>query len=84
MAEAGPDASVLPSSRLYRIAGVKFCHCFGRKVVRPPSYVVWATPTHPSRSWAVGHEIRTGCLKVVAYPDSKLLADALAKRLGGD
>jgi hypothetical protein len=49
-----------------------------------PSYVVWATPTHPSRSWAVGHEIRPGCLKVVAYADSKLLADALAKRLGDD
>ena len=65
-----------------QLAGVKFCHCFGRRVVRPPSYVVWATPTHPSRSWAVGHEIRPGCLKVVAYAESKLLADALAKRLG--
>ena len=65
-----------------QLAGVKFCECFGRKVVRPPSYVVWATPTHPSRSWAVGQEIRPGRLKVVAYADSKLLADALAKRLG--
>jgi hypothetical protein len=45
--------------------------------------VVWATPTHPSRSWAVGREIRPGCLKVVAYLESKLLADALAKRLSG-
>jgi hypothetical protein len=53
-------------------------------VARRPSYVVWATPTHPSRSWAVGHEIRPGCLKVVAYAESKLLADALAKRLGDD
>jgi hypothetical protein len=33
---------------------------------------------------AVGHEIRPGCLKVVAYVESKLLADALAKRLGDD
>jgi hypothetical protein len=32
----------------------------------------------------VGHEIRPECLKVVAYADSKLLADALAKRLGDD
>ena len=67
-----------------QLAGVKFCECFSRKVMRPPSYVVWATPTHPSRSWAVGHEIRPGCLKVVAYVESKLLADALAKRLGDD
>jgi hypothetical protein len=65
-----------------QLAGVKFCRCFGCKVVRPPSYVVWATPTHPPRSWAVRHEIRPGCLKVVAYVESKLLADALAKRLG--
>jgi hypothetical protein len=34
-----------------------------------------------SRPWAVGHEIRPGCLKVVAYADTKLLADVLAKRL---
>jgi hypothetical protein len=67
-----------------QLAGVKFCHCFGRRVARPLSYVVWATPTHPSRSWAVGREIRPGCLKVVAYADSKLVADALAKRLGDD
>jgi hypothetical protein len=63
-----------------QFAGVKFCRCLGRGVARPPGYVVWATPTHPTRSWAVGHEIRPGCLKVVAYVDSKLLADALAKR----
>jgi hypothetical protein len=44
-----------------QLAGVKFCRCFGRKVVRRPSYVVWATPTHPSSQWAVGHEIRPGC-----------------------
>ena len=50
----------------------------------PPSYVVWATPTHPSRSWAVGREIRRGCLKVIVYAESKPLADALAKRLGDD
>jgi hypothetical protein len=49
--------------------------------VRPPSYVVWATLTHPSRSWAVGYEIRPGYLKVVAYAESKLPADSLAKRL---
>jgi hypothetical protein len=35
-----------------QFAGVKSCRCFGRRVARPPSYVVWATPTHPSRSWA--------------------------------
>ena len=67
-----------------QLAGVKFCRCFGRKVAVAPRYVVWATPTHPSRSWAVGHEIRPGCLKVVAYAESKLLANALAKRLGDD
>ena len=64
-----------------QLAGVKFCRCFGRSVARPPSYVVWATPTHPTRARAVGHEIRPGCLQVVAYADSKLLADALAKWL---
>jgi hypothetical protein len=37
-----------------------------------------------SRLWAVGHEIRPGCLKVVAFAESKLLADALTKRLGDD
>ena len=35
-----------------------------------------------SRSWAVGHEIRPECPKVVAYAESKLLADVLAQRLG--
>ena len=67
-----------------QLAGVKFCRCFGRKVAVAPSYVVWATPTHPSSPWAVGHEIRPGCLKVVAYADSKLLANEMAKRLGDD
>ena len=43
--------------------------------------MVWATLTHPSRSWAVGYEIRPGYLKVVAYAESKLPADSLAKRL---
>jgi hypothetical protein len=65
-----------------RLADVKFCRCFDRGMARPPSYVVWATPTHPSRSWAVGHEIRPRCLKLVAYADTKLLTDAFAKRLG--
>jgi hypothetical protein len=32
----------------------------------------------------VGDEIRPGCLKVVANVESKLLADALAKRLADD
>jgi hypothetical protein len=44
-----------------RQAGIKSCECFGAKVVRPPLYVVWATPTHPGKPWAVGHEIRPGC-----------------------
>jgi hypothetical protein len=65
-----------------RQAGIKSCECFGAKVVRPPLYVVWATPTHPGKPWAVGHEIRPGCLKVVAYAESKRLADALTKGLG--
>ena len=67
-----------------RLAGVRSCHCFGGKVQSSPSYVVWATPAHPEKPWAVGQEIRPGCLKVVAYAESKLLADALAKRLGDD
>ena len=49
---------------------------------RSMSYVVWATPAHPEKPWAVGHEIRPGCLKVAAYVESKRLAAALAKRLG--
>jgi hypothetical protein len=67
-----------------QLGGVKFCWCFGRRMARPPRYVVWATPTHPSRSWAVGCEIRPGCLKVVAYVESRLVADTLAKRLSND
>jgi hypothetical protein len=35
-----------------------------------------------ARGWR--HEIRPGCLKVAAHAESKLLADALAKRLGDD
>lgn len=65
-----------------RLAGMWSCHCFGGKVQRPASYVVWATPAHPEKRWAVGKEIGPGCLKVVAYTESKALADALAKRLG--
>jgi hypothetical protein len=36
---------------------------------------------HPEKPWAVGREIRPGCLKVTAYVESKRLADMLAKRL---
>jgi hypothetical protein len=36
---------------------------------------------HPKKLWAVGCEIRSGCLKVTAYVESKRLADMLAKRL---
>jgi hypothetical protein len=66
-----------------RQAGMNSYECFPAKGVRRPRYVVWATPGHREKLWAVGHEIRRGCLKVVAYTQSKLLADALAKRLGG-
>ena len=68
----------------WRQAGIKSCKCFGAKVVRRLRYVVWATPAHPEKPWAVGLEVRPGCLKVAAYAESKLLADALAKRLGDD
>ena len=67
-----------------RLAGMRSCQCFGDKVQRSASYVVWATPAHPEKPWAVGLEVRPGCLKVAAYAESKLLADALAKRLGDD
>ena len=65
-----------------RRAGIKSCECFGAKVVGRLRYVVWATPAHREKPWAVGNEVRPGCLKVVAYVESKLLADALANRLG--
>jgi hypothetical protein len=61
----------LPSARL---SASWCCRCFGPKVQRSASYVVWATPTHPSRPWAVGHEIRPGCLKVVTFADSNMQA----------
>jgi hypothetical protein len=64
-----------------RQAGIKSCECFGAKVVCRLRYVVWATPAHLEKPWAVGHEIRPGCLKAAAYVESKRLADALAKRL---
>jgi hypothetical protein len=64
-----------------RLAGMRSCQCFGAKVVRQPSYVVWATPAHREKPWAVGREVRPGCLKVAAYAESKQLADLLAERL---
>ena len=64
-----------------RLAGIKSCECFGGAVVRPPAYVVWHTPTHPEKPWAVGCEVRPGCLKVAGYVESKRLADLLAQRL---
>jgi hypothetical protein len=63
-----------------RLTGIKTCRCFGL-AMRPPAYVVWATPAHPEKPWAVGCEIRPGCLKVTAYVESKRLADMLAERL---
>jgi hypothetical protein len=63
-----------------RLAGIASCECFGSSRVAPV-YVVWATPMHPERPWAVGCEIRPGCLKVTAYVESRRLADMLAKRL---
>jgi hypothetical protein len=53
-------------------------------MARPSVYVVWATSMHPEKPWAVGCEIRPGCLKVAAYVESKRLADMLAKRLSDD
>jgi hypothetical protein len=64
-----------------RLAGMRACRCFGGKVHRSVSYVVWATPAHPEKPWAVGREIRPGCLKVATYVESKRLANMLAKRL---
>ena len=55
--------------------------CFGRKVVVAPIYVVWAMPTHPSRSWAVGHEIR---MPEGRRPCGLEVAGGLAKRLGDE
>jgi hypothetical protein len=62
------------------LAGIKVCRCFGPKVERRPRYVVWPTP-NPERPFTVGHEIRPGCLRVVALCGSKKLADLLAQRL---
>jgi len=63
-----------------RGAGMKACRCFGPKVVRGPRYVIWPTP-HPEKPFTVGHEIRPGCLRVVALCESKKLADLLARCL---
>ena len=60
---------------------MKSCECFGTKVVRRLRYVVWTTPGHRERPWAVGREVRPACLKVAAYVEPKRLADALADRL---
>jgi hypothetical protein len=67
-----------------RIAGMKSCQCFGRRVARPTRYVVWASPTHPEKPWAVGCETCSGCLKVAAYGESRKLADLLALRLSNE
>ena len=61
-----------------RGAGMKACRCFGPKVVRGPRYVIWPTP-HPEKPFTGGHEIRPGCLRVVALCESKKLADLLAR-----
>jgi hypothetical protein len=63
-----------------RLAGEPICECFGPKLARSPVYVVWRT-CHPDRPWSVGHEIKPGCLKVVALAESKRFANLLAKRL---
>jgi len=60
-----------------RGAGMKACRCFGPKVVSGPRYVIWPTP-HPEKPFT-GHEIRPGCLRVVALCESKKLADLLAR-----
>jgi hypothetical protein len=57
---------------------MKSCECFGPKMVRR-TYTVWAVPA--LHCWAVGREIRPGCLKVVAHAETKRLADLLAERL---
>jgi hypothetical protein len=64
------------------LTGIEPCECLGPKVARPTVYVVWHTPTHPEKPWAVGCEIRPACLKVDGHVESKWLADLLAKRLG--
>jgi hypothetical protein len=56
---------------------MRSCECFGGRVQRSASYVVWATPAHPEKPWVVGCEIRPGCF----YVESKPLADMLAKPL---
>jgi hypothetical protein len=68
-----------------QLAGVKFCRCFGRKGNASSELCCLGHPRHirPARG-RVGHEIWPGCLKVVAYVESKLLADTLAQRLGDD
>ena len=64
------------------LAGIKSCECFGSsRMARPSVYVVWAIPMHPEKPWAVGCQIRPGCLKITADVESKRLADMLAKRL---
>ena len=50
------------------------------KMARPTVYVVWHPPKHPEKPWAVGCEIRPGCLKVAGYMQSKRLADLLAQQ----
>jgi hypothetical protein len=60
---------------------MRSCQSFGGKVQRCAAYVVWATPAHREKPWAVGREVRPGCLKVAVYVESKRLADALADRL---
>jgi hypothetical protein len=64
-----------------RLASMRSCQCFGGTVQRSASYVVWATPAHREKPWAVGREVKPGCLKIAAYAESKRLADALADRL---
>jgi hypothetical protein len=64
-----------------RRAGMRSYQCFGGKVQRSAAYVVWATPAHREKPWAVGREVRPGCLKVAAYAESKRLADLLAEKL---
>src|SRR5215472_11461188 len=64
-----------------RLAGMRSCQCFDGKVQRSASYVVWATPAHPEKPWAVGHEIRPGCLKNHRLHGVKAAGGRAGKRL---
>jgi hypothetical protein len=76
LAERHPAVRVFTVADIDRIFVTSSIHATIRDHCRGSTRRPASSP-HREKPWAVGHEIRPGCLKVAAYVESKRLADAL-------